>query len=62
MKELGDNMKITKPKKKNTGDSPYEIVSPGMQEREERMAVALERIATTLERILKIVEKGVADE
>ena len=32
------------------------------QEREERMAVALERIATTLERILKIVEKGVADE
>tara|TARA_R110000868_G_scaffold35301_9_gene126736 strand:- start:2656 stop:2766 length:111 start_codon:yes stop_codon:yes gene_type:complete len=32
------------------------------QEREERVAVALERIATTLERILKIVEKGVADE
>ena len=55
-------MKITKPKKKNTGDSPYEIVSPVMQEREERTAVALERISTTLERILKIVEKGVADE
>jgi len=32
------------------------------QEKEERVAVALERIATTLERILKIVEKGVADE
>jgi len=62
MKEMGDNMKITKPKKKNTGDSPYEIVSTGMQEREDRMAEALERIAITLERILKIVEKGVADE
>ena len=62
MKETGDNMKITKPKKKNTGDSPYEIVSTGMQEREDRMAEALERIAITLERILKIVEKGVADE